>query len=132
MPPAPPRSPGRSGCSGSARRLSARSAAPAAARPRRPPRGPAPPAPPGAPPARAARGAPDVADLALVPELGHGAERLLDRHLAVDAVELIEVYRLQLQAPEAALDGLPYVLGAAVGPPVPRPRAHEAEVGRGG
>ena len=50
-------------------------------------------------------GGADRADLALVDQLGEGAERLLQRHRLVVLVRLVEVDPLHAEAAEARLDG---------------------------
>ena len=49
-------------------------------------------------------GEPEVADLALRDELAHRADRLLDRDIGVDAVQVVEVDVVEAQALERALD----------------------------
>jgi hypothetical protein len=54
-----------------------------------------------------------VADLALGDELGHRADGLLDRHLGVDAVLVVEVDRLDAEALQRRLAARADVLGVA-------------------
>ena len=58
-----------------------------------------------------------MADLALLLELGELAELLLARHLRVDAVQLVEVDRVDPEAAQAQLALLAQVLGPADGRP---------------
>jgi len=58
-------------------------------------------------------GEPDPAGLAGRDRLGHRAPGLLDRHLRVDPVQLVEVDVVGTQAAETAVDRLADVLGAA-------------------
>ena len=71
------------------------------------------------PPQRGGRhlGQPEVADLALVDELGHRSDRVLDGRVRVHPVQVVEIDRLDTEATEAGLAGLPDVLGAARPPP---------------
>ena len=75
-------------------------------------------------------GQPDVADLALVAQLGQRAHRLLERHLRVGRVQLVEGDRVQLQAQQRLLAAALQPLGPAVGLPAPGARAREAALGR--
>src|SRR5712691_2203594 len=59
-------------------------------------------------------GQPDVAHLARFHETGHGADRLLDRHVGVDAVQVVEVYRFDAELLQARVAGLAHVFGLAV------------------
>src|SRR3954471_8247966 len=61
----------------------------------------------------ASLGEPEVADLALLHELGHRADRLLDRRLGVDAVLVVEVDRVDAEALERRLARLAHVVGIA-------------------
>ena len=70
-----------------------------------------------------------VGDLALAPEFGQRAHRLLERHAGIGAVELIEVDALQLQAAQTSLTRLAQVLGPAVGVPLVGPGPHEPTLG---
>ena len=63
----------------------------------------------------------DVADLAGLLGLDEHAERVLDRHRGVEAVELVEVDALDAQTPQAALERRAQVLRAPVA--IPRARA---------
>ena len=65
----------------------------------------------------------DVADLALVLELGQRADRVLDRHLRVDRVQLVEVDPLELQPPQRVLAAALEPLRPAVRLPPSRARA---------
>ncbi len=70
-----------------------------------------------------------MADLALVLQLDEGADRLLQRHRRIGAVELVEGDLLQAQPPQAALARRAQVLGAAVGGPPSGPGRYEAALG---
>src|SRR3954453_10947145 len=72
----------------------------------------------------------DVADLALALQVAERAERLLDRHVRVDGVQLVEIDPLQAEPPQAALAALAQPLGAAVAVPAPRSGTHEAALRR--
>src|SRR5215218_8992417 len=56
----------------------------------------------------------DVADLALLHELPHGADRLLDRRVRVHAMQVIKVDAVGAEALQRALDRAPDVLRGAV------------------
>jgi hypothetical protein len=56
---------------------------------------------------------PEMANLARHDELRHRADRLLDRHPAVDAVLVVEVDVVETQPPQRGVAGLPHVLGVA-------------------
>src|SRR5262249_15458937 len=56
----------------------------------------------------------DVANFSGAHQFRHGANRLLDGRVGVDAVLVVEIDVLDAEALQAALDGLPNVLGAAV------------------
>ena len=58
-------------------------------------------------------GQPEVADLALLHELGHRADGLLDRRVGVDAVLVVEVDVVDAEAPQRSLGRLAHVLGPA-------------------
>src|SRR4051794_22636703 len=58
-------------------------------------------------------GEPEVADLALLHELGHRADGLLDRRLLVDAVLVVEVDGVHAEALERRLARLAHVAGVA-------------------
>src|SRR4051794_24525989 len=58
-------------------------------------------------------GEPEVADLALLHELGHRADGLLDRRLGVDAVLVVEVDGVHAEALERRLARLAHVAGVA-------------------
>src|SRR5262245_51236079 len=64
--------------------------------------------------ARARLREPEPAHLALAHQLGHGADGVFDRHLGVDAVQVIEVDVVDAEVPQARLAGLRHVLGPAV------------------
>jgi len=69
----------------------------------------------GAPDRRGAGfGNAEMAHLALMHEIAHRADRLLDRHGRIDAVDVIEVDYVGLQPLEAALAGLADIVGTAV------------------
>ena len=57
----------------------------------------------------------DVADLALLHQLGHAAHGLLDRHVGIDAVLIEQVDGVDAQPPQRALAGAAGVFRAAVG-----------------
>ena len=67
--------------------------------------------------------------LPCVLQLDQGADRLLERHLRVGPVELVQRDLLQAQPAQAALAGRAEVLGPAVGRPPPGPGAFEAALG---
>ena len=56
----------------------------------------------------------DVPDLARALRVHQRPERILERHLRIDRVQLVEVDALELQALQAAVDRLLQVLGPAV------------------
>jgi hypothetical protein len=60
-------------------------------------------------------GQPNVADLALVLQGDEGADRVLQRHRRVGAMQLIQVDLVQPEPPQAALTRLTQVLRPAVG-----------------
>src|SRR5712691_10096597 len=55
-----------------------------------------------------------ISHLAGLDEFRHRAHRLLDRHLGVDAVQIIEIDRLDAELLEARVAGLAHVFGPAV------------------
>src|SRR5206468_3675542 len=59
-------------------------------------------------------GQPEEAHLALVGELLHRADRLLDRRLRIDAVLLVEVDHVDPEPAQARLARLLHILGASV------------------
>ncbi len=61
----------------------------------------------------------DVADLALLLQLDQRPEGVLQGHLGVDGVELVQRDLLDTQPSQASFAGLAQVLGTAVGPPLP-------------
>ena len=63
---------------------------------------------------------PEVAHLALLHELGHRADRLLDLRARVHAVQVVEVDVVGAEALQRALDGAPDVLARPVGDPLRR------------
>jgi hypothetical protein len=69
----------------------------------------------------------EMAHLALSDELGHGADRVLDRHGGVDAMDVVEIDRLNGEAAQAGLAGLSDVCRPAVdgGRPVRLPEIAE-------
>ena len=77
---------------------------------------------------------PDVEDLALLDQLGHRPDRLLDRHVRVHAVLVVEIDPVGPEALERALDRAAHVLGRAVAHPRPSARLvalrADAELGR--
>lgn len=70
-----------------------------------------------------------MADLALFLEALQGSELILGRVPSVNAVELVEVYAFDAQAPEAPFAGFGEVGGVAVFDPVVRARAVKAALG---
>ena len=64
--------------------------------------------------ARAGLAEAEVADLALLHEAGHGADRVFDRHVRIDAVDIIEVDHIDPHALEARLAGDRHIVGPAV------------------
>ena len=71
----------------------------------------------------------DMLDLALRLQLGQGADRLLERHVGIWDVEVVERDRLQPQPPQAGLASSPKMLRSAVGPPLERPVPKVAALG---
>ena len=69
-------------------------------------------------------------DLALVLEGDQCADRVLQRHLRVGPVELVERDLFELEPPQTTLAGLDQVLWPPVGRPLSRSGAHEAAFGR--
>ena len=63
----------------------------------------------------------DVADLALVLQLDQGADRLLERHLRVEPVELVQVDPVEPSRRRLPSHACAQVLGPAVGRPCPGP-----------
>jgi hypothetical protein len=59
----------------------------------------------------------EVADLALVAQLDQRPERLLERDVRVDGVQLQQVDSLDVESLEAAVDGLEQMIGVAVAGP---------------
>jgi hypothetical protein len=57
-----------------------------------------------------------VGDLALLDQLGHGTDGLLDRDLGIDAVLVVEVDLLDAEAPQRVLAALAHVLGVTTDP----------------
>ena len=57
---------------------------------------------------------PEIADLPLPDELGHGADRVLDRCVRVDAMQIIEVDGFDPEAPQTRLAGGLGIVGPAV------------------
>src|ERR687897_248603 len=68
---------------------------------------------------------PDVPDFALVLQLLHRSNGVLQRHLRVGRMQLVDVDPLQPEPAQAALARLLQVLRAAVARPLPRPGAQE-------
>src|SRR3954462_2456555 len=56
----------------------------------------------------------EIADLALLDELGHCSDRLLDRHLRINAVHVVEINDVHVQALKALVDRDASGLGSAV------------------
>ncbi len=56
---------------------------------------------------------PEIADLALLDELGHGSDGLLDGHVRVDAMLVVEVDVLDAETLKRGVAGLMHVLGIA-------------------
>ncbi len=63
--------------------------------------------------ARAGLGQPEVTDLAGLHQLGHGADGLLDRHLRIDPVLVVEVDVVDPEPAQRRLARLAYVRGVA-------------------
>ena len=59
-------------------------------------------------------GKPDVVDLSGVDQLRHRADGLLDRHVRIDAVLVVEVDVVDAEPPQRAVDRSAHVLGGAV------------------
>jgi len=53
----------------------------------------------------------EIADLALLDQAFHGADRVLDRHRRVDAMLVVEVDHVDAEALEARVAGLDDVVG---------------------
>ena len=70
-----------------------------------------------------------MADLALAPELGQGADRLLVGDVRVGAMKLVEVDALDAQRAQAALERRAQVLRAAVRRPAPGAGAQQPALG---
>src|SRR5215467_9491094 len=56
----------------------------------------------------------EMADLALLDEPRHGADGVLDRHVRVDAMDVIEIDHLDAEPLEARLAGDRHIVGLAV------------------
>src|SRR5262245_16356115 len=56
----------------------------------------------------------EMADLALLNESRHGADRVLDRHVGIDAMDVIEIDGVDAHALEARLAGDRHIVGLAV------------------
>ena len=69
-------------------------------------------------------------DLPRSPQLGERPDGLLDRHLGVDDVQLVEVDALDTKAAEARLARRPEILGPSVGAELPRAFADRAALRR--
>src|ERR1700759_2656313 len=74
----------------------------------------------------------DVANLAFFYQVCHRADRFFDRRVGIDAVQVIKVDRIDVEAAEARFAGLPNIFGLAA---YPAQRwifwiAHDAELGR--
>src|SRR5262249_27666682 len=75
----------------------------------------------------------EVADLALLDQLLHRADRVFDRHLGVHAVKAVDVNHVEAQAPERCFAGLRNIAGVARGKAFGRLETGEpqvAELGR--
>ena len=72
----------------------------------------------------------DVADLALLPQARELAEGILERHLGIDVMELVQVDARELQSLEAPLASLAQVLGPSVRDPLRRARTQQTAFGR--
>ncbi len=59
---------------------------------------------------------PQVAHLAGLHQLGHGAHRVFDRHLGIDPVLVVEIEMLDAQPAQTALHRLTHVVGPAIHP----------------
>ena len=55
-----------------------------------------------------------MANLAFLDELGHGADRLLDARVGIDAMQVVEIDRFHAKTPQAPLAGLAHIVGLAV------------------
>src|ERR1039457_1144105 len=73
---------------------------------------------------------PDVPDFPGVLQFSERADRLGDRHLRIWPVELVQGNLIQPQPPQAALAGLPEMLGAPVRLPAPRTGPPQPALGR--
>jgi hypothetical protein len=56
----------------------------------------------------------EVADLTLPHEFGHGTDGLLDRHLRIDPVLVVQVDDINFQPPQTGLTGLMHVFRPAI------------------
>src|SRR4029450_9062677 len=72
---------------------------------------------------------PEVADLPLLDQPLHGADRLLDRHARIDPVLIVEVDDVHAEPFEAQIAGLGDVLGPAVDDRAPLGRPRLSELG---
>ena len=80
---------------------------------------------------RACLGQPEKADLALLHEARHLADRLLDRHRGIDAMLIVQVDHADTEPRERTFTRRPDVLRPAVDAAILGARpAHDAELGR--
>jgi hypothetical protein len=63
---------------------------------------------------RSSLGQSEVADLALPHQIGHGPDRLLDWHLRVDAVLVVQVDDVNLEPLQTGFTGLTHIVGSAI------------------
>src|SRR5262245_35673368 len=56
----------------------------------------------------------EVAHLALLNQARHGADRVLDRHIGIDPMDVIKVYDVDAEALEACFAGDRHIVGLAV------------------
>src|SRR5207302_7868107 len=61
---------------------------------------------------------PDVTDLALLLQIPQGAELIVERHGGIDAVQLVQLDALELEAAQAAFTGGAQVLRSTVWRPL--------------
>jgi len=71
-----------------------------------------------------------MADLALALQLRQGTERLFDRHVRIDPVELEQVDAFAAKPAQATLGAFAQPFGASVDRPLIRTRSHEPGLGR--
>src|SRR3954453_2515783 len=81
-------------------------------------------------PLRAPLAQPDKPHLAALDEPAHLADRILDRHVGIDPVLVIEVDRIEAEPLQAGIAGLPDIFGAAIDAVGAAGLAGLAELGR--